>query len=177
MSGPKPSAGIEPPQPAVPVTGLPGVPVEQEVHVLDRLHVLYKYRKAMISVTLLVLIGGIVQTYTTTPAYRSVAQVRVEPEGATITALAEAQQMMASSDPESFLQTELNVLQSRDLKRKVVRALQLDKNPEFITPQGPEGLEGQFNASRGRIMTPIQGWLRGPERPAPLTPGAPSQPT
>jgi succinoglycan biosynthesis transport protein ExoP len=165
MAGAKSSAGFEPPQPAVPVTGLPGAPVEQEVHVLDRLHVLYKYRKAMISVTLLVLIGGIVQTYTTTPAYESTAQVRVQPESQSILALQQTQQTLASADPESFMQTELSVLQSRDLTRKVVRKLKLDQEAEFTTPQGPQGLEGQFNAIRGRIMGPIMEWLQ-PSRPA-----------
>lgn len=32
---------------------------------LERLHGLYRYRKSMIAVTLLVLIGGIMQTYAT----------------------------------------------------------------------------------------------------------------
>src|SRR5262245_44661555 len=162
MSAQKPPSGVEPPQPTVPLTGLPGGPgmVETEVHVLARLHVLYKYRKSMLSVLFLVLVGGIIQTYTTTPAYESTAQVRVEPESATITALAQTQQMMASADPESFMQTELSVLQSRDLKRKVVRSLKLDQNGEFTRPEGPQGLEGQFNALRRRVLRPIMSWLQ-----------------
>src|SRR4051794_12502660 len=105
----KTTPGLEPPQPAVPVTGVPGGPgmVEPDVHVLDRLHVLYKYRKAMISVTALVLVAGILQTATTTPAYKSTASVRAEPENAgQVTALSQTQQALGSTDPEAFMQTE-----------------------------------------------------------------------
>ena len=38
---------------------------------LDSLHVLYRYRKAMIAVTLLVMVGGIMQTYATDAAIRT----------------------------------------------------------------------------------------------------------
>src|SRR5204863_7243367 len=80
MFGTKTTPALEPPRPAV-VPGAAGGPglAEPDVHVLDRLHVLYKYRRVMISVTLLVLIAGIVQTYTTTPAYQATIQVRAEP--------------------------------------------------------------------------------------------------
>src|SRR5688572_22711889 len=143
MLGPRSTPGIEPPQPAVPVTGLPGggLGEQPDVHVLDRLHVLYKYRKAMISVLLLVLIAGILQTYTTTPEYRAIAKVRAEPETAQIGAVQQAQQMLQTVEPEAFMQTELTIIQSRDLKLRVVRKLGLDKDKDFLTPAGPQGIE------------------------------------
>jgi capsular exopolysaccharide synthesis family protein len=153
--------GIEPPQPAVPVTGVPGGPgfVEPDVHVLDRLHVLYKFRKAMIAVTLLVLVAGVVQTYTTTKEYRAESVVRVEPDTPKIGAAASAQEMIQNYDPEAFMQTELSVINSRDLKLKIVRSLHLDTNQQFLTPAGPQGIDGALTVLRQWAMKPVHSLL------------------
>ncbi len=172
MLGPSSTPGSEPPHPAVPVTGLPGGGLgdQPDVHVLDRLHVLYKYRKAMISVLLLVLVAGILQTYTTTPAFRATAKVRADPETAQISAVQQAQQMLQTVEPEAFMQTELTVIQSRDLKLRVVRKLRLDQDGDFLAPIGPQGIEGMFGEVQRRIMVPVRSvldsWLSSPPPPA-----------
>jgi capsular exopolysaccharide synthesis family protein len=157
----------------VPVTGLPGggLGEQPDVHVLDRLHVLYKYRKAMISVLLLVLVAGILQTYTTTPAFRATAKVRAEPETAQISAVQQAQQMLQTVEPEAFMQTELAMIQSRDLKLRVVRKLRLDQDKGFLTPAGPQGIEGMVGELKSRVMGPVRSllgsWLSSPTPPPP----------
>ena len=42
-------------------------PVDSDTHLLDRLNAIYKYRYIVITVFMLVMIGVIVRTYTTTP--------------------------------------------------------------------------------------------------------------
>lgn len=69
--------------------------------------------------------AGAFQTYTTTPLYKAIAQVRVEPDpGGQVRAIAQAQQMM-NVDPGAFMLAEQTVLQSRELKLRVVRRLGL----------------------------------------------------
>jgi succinoglycan biosynthesis transport protein ExoP len=173
MFGNRTTPGIEPPQPAVPVTGLPGgqgLGDQPDVHVLDRLHVLYKYRKAMISIIVLVLMAGIAQTYTTTPAFLGTAKVRVQPNSSQINATQTATQMMNPIDPAAFMLTELQVLRSRDLRVAVVRKLRLDQDQTFMAPAGPSGIDGLLDELKGRVMTPIRSvlgsWLPSSNPPA-----------
>src|ERR1700730_5031712 len=122
MSRPRSTTGIEPSASTGAVTRAPGDPGLTEPHVrgLDRLHVLYKYRQMVLSATILVLGGGIVQTYTTATAYMGTAIVRAEPDSAPAIAMSTAPQGPGRIDPDAFMRSELGVLQSRDLKRRVV---------------------------------------------------------
>src|SRR5471032_2466399 len=131
MFGPKTPVTLEPPAPAMPVSGVPGAPGLGEggdVHLLDRLSVVYRYSRVAITVIVLVLIAGVVQTYTTTPQYSATATVQIEQNPGSITGM----QSDASADSiEYFRQTENSILLSRDLALKVVRALNLGDNSMF----------------------------------------------
>src|SRR6266576_1247576 len=70
-SSPRPQSGGAP-------KGL--FPVDSDTHLLDRLNAIYKYRYVVVTVFLLVIIGVIVRTYTTTPMYRATTTVLVEDE-------------------------------------------------------------------------------------------------
>ena len=61
--------------------GRPAAPaVEHDIHVLDRLNVLFKYRYVALSVFALVILGSLLRTYTTTPLYRAQARLLIEVE-------------------------------------------------------------------------------------------------
>ena len=56
----------------------PGMPAgggESDMHLLDRLSVVYRYRRLVISIVLLILVGSIVQTFTTVRRYKATATV------------------------------------------------------------------------------------------------------
>src|SRR5438132_9962524 len=55
-------------------------PVDSDTHLLDRLNAIYKYRYVVVTVFLLVMLGVIVRTFTTTPMYRATTSVLVEDE-------------------------------------------------------------------------------------------------
>jgi uncharacterized protein involved in exopolysaccharide biosynthesis len=160
---------IEPPAPAMPVSGVPGGPGgygESEVHLLDRLSVIYRYRNVVIAVIFIVLIGGAVQTYTTTKEYKATATVRIDPERAAVPGLAASGSFYNSDDEEYQMETELAGLKSHQLTRKVAKVLALENNPEFngTEPQAA-GLGDAILSVRRRVMDPILSLFRGNEAP------------
>ena len=57
-------------------------PVDSDAHLLDRLNAIYKYRYVIATVFLLVIVGVVVHTYTTTPMYRATTSVLIEDDRA-----------------------------------------------------------------------------------------------
>jgi succinoglycan biosynthesis transport protein ExoP len=113
-------------------------PVDSDTHLLDRLNAIYKYRYVVVTVFLLVMIGVVVRTYTTTPMYRATTTVLIEDErGATVAGFNSQQGAEYMQDPEPYFQTQLRLLSGRELGGKVVDRLQLQNLPEF-NGQKPE---------------------------------------
>lgn len=161
---------IEPPAPAVPVSGVPGGPGgygESEIHLLDRVAALYRYRKIAVVVVVVVLIGGAVQTYTTTKEYSATAIVQIDPDRPAMQGI--AQGMYASSDDEMYaFETELTNLRGHLLALRVARKLDLANNPEFNgqEPQ-PTSLRDALLSLRSRLFSPIMSLFRSaPDKPA-----------
>src|ERR1039457_227190 len=179
MFGVKPSATWEPPAPASPLSGLPGGPEGggSEVHILDRLSVVYRYRKVVVTVVTLVIVAGVVQTYTTIPEYQATATVEISKDRPAVSGLVEAD----DSDVEAFRATELSILQSRDLARRVVKPLELADNVE-INGKAPQstGVSAVIAAIRTRLSHPFEAFMsgkpKGPVAPAIPTDTAPRDP-
>ncbi len=179
MFGDRNNVLIEPPAPAAPVSGLPGGhgPAEGEVHLLDRLSVIYRYRKIVITVILVVLVAGVVQTMTTTPEYRATARVQIDDERG----LAGVNTMeQVYQDTTILMATQVQALRSKDLIRTIIGPdkLNLANVPEFNGQDvAPTGFGGAISSIRERVMRPIRGLLGLPESPAENTAqtGAPGQ--
>jgi capsular exopolysaccharide synthesis family protein len=162
MFGDRNNVLIEPPAPAAPVSGLPGGqgPGEGEVHLLDRLSVLYRYRKIVITVVIVVLLAGVVQTMTTTPEYRANASVQVDPERG----LPGVASMEPYEETSTLMATQVQALRSKDLIRTIVgpNNLNLASYPEFSGEGAtPTGLTGALASIRERIMRPVRSLLSG----------------
>jgi polysaccharide biosynthesis transport protein len=107
-------------------------PVDSDTHLLDRLNAIYKYRYVVVTVFTLVVIGAIVSTYTTTPMYRATTTVLIEDErGASVAGFNAQAGPEYSQDPEPYFQTQLRILQGRELAGRVVDRLHLENVPEF----------------------------------------------
>jgi succinoglycan biosynthesis transport protein ExoP len=102
---------------------------EREVHLLDRLSVLYRYRRVVVTVFLLVVVAMMLQTYTATPVYKAHARLVIEDERTASKEFGEADR--PSQNPDTYYQTQYRILRGRELARVVVRALELDRLPEF----------------------------------------------
>ena len=66
------------------------IAADSDTHVLDRLSVIYKYRHAAISLFLLIIVGMLLRTYTTTPLYRAQARLMIDLEDERTVAMAGA---------------------------------------------------------------------------------------
>ena len=103
-------------------------------HLLDHLSVISKYRHVALSVMLLVVLGSLLRTYTTTPLYRAQARLMLEMEDERTTAMGGAIGSSTSlywRDPKVFQETQYRILTGSELARRVVRRLDLGRVPEF----------------------------------------------
>jgi len=119
--GQAPGAGTAPP------TFTP----ENDVHLLDRVAVLYRYRRVATAVFVLSSAAMMIQGYTTLKEYQAKAQVMIENERATAVPGLNNSENVYYEDPEPYYNTQYRILKGRDLARRVVRKLHLEAVPEF----------------------------------------------
>lgn len=113
-----------------PASGSAPYAVDSEIHLLDRIAVLYRYRAIAVSVFILTALAVVIQSSTAVPMYRAHARILIEDERSTaIPGLNSESQYF--DDPEPYYNTQYKILQGRDLARRVVTTLQLHTIPEF----------------------------------------------
>jgi capsular exopolysaccharide synthesis family protein len=104
--------------------------VESDVHVLDRLAVLYRYRYIGVSVFVLITVAIMIQGYTTLQQFQAQGRLLIESERSTaLPGLQSADQYY--EDPQTYYNTQYKIIRGRDLTRRVVRKLHLENYPEF----------------------------------------------
>jgi len=170
MAEPKPPVARERAVPYGLPPGLAGLQAEPEVHLLDRLGVVYRYRRIVGTVFGLVMVGALVQSYTTVPLYRATARVLIEEERPPIAGFQDTAN--AYQDPEVYKNTQYAILRGRDLARRVVRKLDLANNPAFAAAlKRPSGLRAVVSSWRARLGAALAALLgkpaQAPEVPAP----------
>src|SRR3954467_15669250 len=104
---------------------------DSEVHLLDRLAVLYRYRRLCVTVFILVTAAMIIQGYSNVKIFQAQARVLIEDERSTAVPGPQNEQNTYYEDPEPYYQTQYKILKGRDLTRRVVRKLHLETVPEF----------------------------------------------
>ncbi len=163
----KTSQTLEPPREQYSAGAPPAMPGgDGDVHLLDRLSVVYRYRRLVISVILLVVIGGVVQTFSTVPRYKATAAVEIAEDRPLSSSLRDVEQQIYYQDPEVHMETQLSVLRSRDLARVVVKQLDLKNHYEFKAgADEPTGLRAAFASIRARVTRPLRQLLQK-EQPA-----------
>src|SRR6266481_69392 len=138
-----------------------------EVHLLDRLAVLYRYR--WLCVTVFVLVSGamIIQGYTNVRMYQAQARLQIENERSTAIPGLQSDQNTYYEDPEPYYQTQYKILKGRDLTRRVVQKIHLETVPEFngTKPAPPTPL-----SLLSDLKTRLMGYI---SKPAPSAPEPP----
>jgi polysaccharide biosynthesis transport protein len=133
-------------------------------HFLDRLAVIVKYYKAVAVVFLLVVAGMMQRAYTTIPMYQAEARLQIEEEHTTQTSLNEG--VAAYQDPEPYYQTQLRILQGRELSTRAASRLKLQTVPEFNgAGPTPTRLSQIMTFVKGKLVAPFKG------SSAPVPPG------
>jgi succinoglycan biosynthesis transport protein ExoP len=104
-----------------------------EVHLLDRLSVVFKHLRLIVGVFAVVVAIAMLESYSATPMYRTQARIVIQDERSTAVANLNASEPAYWQDPEPYFNTQYRILQSRGLARRVVRKLPPPPAPEPST--------------------------------------------
>jgi len=126
---------------------------ETDVHLLDRIAVLYRYRQVALAVFVLASAAMMIQGYTTLQLYQAQAQIMIEDERATAVPGLNGPDTVFYEDPEPYYNTQYRILKGRDLTRHVIKKLDLATVPEFNgTAEPPTTPATIVQDARQRLM-------------------------
>jgi len=146
---------------------------DSQIHLLDRLAVVYRHRAIAASVFVLTALAVILQSYSAVQVYQAHARVLIEDERSTAVPGLKVENQYYE-DPEPYYQTQYKILQGRDLARKVVRNLKLRTVGEFNGNQVPrETMTSMVRSSLRRTLAFARG---GAPAPAASTPAVDETP-
>jgi capsular exopolysaccharide synthesis family protein len=91
-----------------------------EVHVLDRLAVVFRHLRLIGAVFAVVVAIAMLESYSATPMYRTQARIVIQDERSASVANLNASEPAYWQDPEPYFNTQYRILQSRGLARRVV---------------------------------------------------------
>jgi polysaccharide biosynthesis transport protein len=94
-----------------------------EVHLLDRLAVVFRHLRLVIAVFTVVVAIAMLESYSATPMYRTQARIVIQDERSAAVANLTNSVPTYWQDPEPYYNTQYRILQSRGLARRVVRKL------------------------------------------------------
>ncbi|MBI3403227.1 MAG: polysaccharide biosynthesis tyrosine autokinase [Acidobacteria bacterium] len=114
-----------------------GYTPDSDIHLLDRLAVLYRYRRVAITVFVLTTAVMMIQGYTNVQLYLARAQLLIEDERSTAVPGLNTQDNTFYEDPEPYYNTQYRILKGRDLTRRVIKRLKLETVPEFNGTAAP----------------------------------------
>ncbi len=103
----------------------------QPTHLLDRLTAVFKHRRVAGTAFLLVVTAMMVQTYSTIPMYQTSSRIEIQDERSTSVGNLGANDPTYWQEPDTYYRTQYQILQSRELARRVVRRLNLQAHPDF----------------------------------------------
>jgi uncharacterized protein involved in exopolysaccharide biosynthesis len=111
-------------RPDVSAAGVPSVlDTVPEVHLLDRLTVVFKHLKLISSVFAVVVSIAMLESYSQTPLFQAEARIVIQDERSTAIGGLNAAEAAYWQDPEPCYNTQYRILQSRGLARRVVKSL------------------------------------------------------
>ncbi len=94
-----------------------------EVHLLDRLAVVFKQIRLITAVFAIVVAIAMLESYSATPMYRSQSRIVIQDERMTAIGTLNSNDPAYWQDPEPYFNTQYRVLQSRGLARRVIRTM------------------------------------------------------
>jgi len=129
---------------------------EADVHILDRIAVLYRYRRIAIAVFVLTSAAMMIQGYSSIQLFRAQGRLLIEDERATLVPGLNQGGEQFYEDPEPYFQTQYKILRGRDLTRRVIKKVRLDQIPEFNgTAKPPDTPLTLLATGRARLMALI----------------------
>ncbi|PYR74798.1 MAG: hypothetical protein DMF86_17270 [Acidobacteria bacterium] len=148
--------------PSVPSDAVPLPPVPDSTpHLLDRLHVLFRHRRLIFTVLLVVVSIGMLQTWQTVPLYKAQTRIVINDERSTAVVGFNNPNVDYWQEEEPFYQTQYRVLASRGLARKAVHRLRLDGIHALDRPT-PRSLSfsSAISSASSAVRQVIRGWVQ-----------------
>ena len=149
---------------ATPPSGAPGlVPVDLDLHLLDRLAAVHRHRRLAITVFLLVVMVMMLQSYSTVPMFRAQARLLIEDERTTMVMGMSPNDPSFWMDPAPYFETQYEILRSRGLAQRVVEKLSLSGIPELTGQDSePRGIITELRSARRSLFSSMRSLLSGP---------------
>jgi capsular exopolysaccharide synthesis family protein len=134
----------------------PSYAPDADIHILDRIAVLYRYRRIAIAVFILTSAAMMIQGYSSIQMFRGQGRLLIEQERATEVPGIGGQNEQFYEDPEPYFQTQYKILRGRDLTRRVIKKVKLDQVPEFNgTAKRPDTPLTLLASARTRLLAMI----------------------
>ena len=145
-------------------SGAPGlVPVDLELHILDRLAAVHRHRRLAITVFLLVVMVMMLQSYSTVPMFRAQARLLIEDERTTMVMGMSPNDPSFWMDPAPYFETQYEILRSRGLAERVVEKLSLSGVPELTGQEAePRGIITELRSARRSLFSSMRSLLSRP---------------
>lgn len=105
---------------------------EDVPHLLDYWEIVLKRRWLVLTCLLVVFTTVAIGTLKEKPVYEGSVLLEIDPEPPSVVNFKEVVSLGNNSDMESYQETQYKIMQSRTLAERVVKDLELYKNPEFI---------------------------------------------
>jgi polysaccharide biosynthesis transport protein len=109
----------------------PYAPAEQEIHILDRLAIIYRYRRIATTVFILTTTALMIQGYSNVRLFQAQARLLIENERSAEMPGVTNQNDSYYEDSDAYYKTQYRILKGRELTRRVVKSLHLENVPEF----------------------------------------------
>jgi hypothetical protein len=100
----------------------------------------YRNRWLIVGVIAVALSLGVISILLTTPTYRAQATVQIDQQAAKVLGTEDTEPVLQAQEADRFLQTQVDVIKSRELASRVANDLQLNGNPSFIKAMGAKPL-------------------------------------
>ena len=139
------------------------MPVDLDLHILDRLIAVHRHRRLAMTVFLLVVMVMMLQSYSTVPMFRAQARLLIEDERSTMVMGMSPNDPSFWMDPAPYFETQYEILRSRGLADRVVRKLSLSGVRE-LNGQEPEppGIITELRSARRSLFSSIRSLRSGP---------------
>jgi capsular exopolysaccharide synthesis family protein len=103
---------------------------EKEIHLREYLRIVMRRKWIVITFFLITVTTVVLGTFMTKPVYKSSASLKIEKESPNVVNIKDVNDVGRADD--SYYQTQYKILKSRNLAKRVIRAMKLDQNPAFI---------------------------------------------
>ena len=142
-------------QPQMAPSGL-GVTPEQKLELLEYWRSITKRKWAILSLGLMVAVLAAVIAYSLTPVYRATATVLIEPGKVKVVSIEE----VYTNNQQQNVQTQIEIVKSRDVAERTARALKLWELPDFDPRQAQPGWRTRAMTTVGFSTPPKPAWTQ-----------------